>query len=82
MSLKYQNGLEVDECTECWGSGGFFDDDNEWESCDCCSGTGYESTDYANYMREQAELEEEQEKKTKSKQTLDDYKQLYGSEEQ
>lgn len=63
MSLKFQNGLEVDECTECWGSGGYFDEDDDWESCDCCGGTGYDSNDYRCYMDEQADLEEEEKQK-------------------
>ena len=32
--LKFKNGLSVDECTECWGRGGFWIgdyDDKEWE---------------------------------------------------
>ena len=64
MSLKFQNGLEVDECTECWGSGGCFDEDNEFESCQCCGGTGYDNRDYEQYMIEQAELEEEENQKS------------------
>ena len=57
--LKFKNGLEVDECTECWASGGYFDDDDDWIRCDCCGGTGYDSNDYLAYMHEQAELESE-----------------------
>ena len=45
--LKFKNGLSVDECTECWGSG-----------CDVCLGSGYDSNDYHCYMMEQAEEEE------------------------
>ncbi len=58
--LKFKNGLSVDECTECWGSGGFWIRDiegDEWGSCDTCGGTGYEGSDYHQYMMEQAEEE-------------------------
>ena len=64
---KFKNGLSVDECTECWGSGGFWVgdyDEEEWVCCDCCGGTGYDSNDYYCYMMEQEEEEEEEEEET------------------
>lgn len=64
--LKFKNGLDVDECTECWGRGGFWVSDldpydKEFETCKLCGGTGYDSNDYYQYMMEQEEEEENME---------------------
>ena len=60
--LKFQNGMEVDECTECWGHGGFWVTDaydEVWESCESCLGCGYDSQQFNQYMMEQEESHEQ-----------------------
>ena len=49
-----------DECTECNGKGGFWVNwpEEEWESCDNCSGTGVDSGDYNAAMWAAVEDEE------------------------
>ena len=64
--LKFKNGLEVDGCTECNGSGGYWEGeygDTEWERSDCCGGTGYDNTDYYQYVMEQEEEPDKEEGK-------------------
>lgn len=46
--MKAIDITECDECSECNGEGGFWVGwpEDEWESCENCSGTGVDSSDY------------------------------------